>query len=55
MKNTIQTITREAIQASTKRFLSEGKKITVLPPQQETSHSYIGGEKWNSYESLLDL
>ncbi|MBF0287008.1 MAG: hypothetical protein HQM14_04260 [SAR324 cluster bacterium] len=55
MKNSIQTITREEIQASMKQFLEEGKQIKVLPPQEELNRSVIGEEKWDSYESLVDI
>lgn len=52
MKDNMNAITREAIEASMKRFLAKGKKITVLPPQEVSSRNLVGEEKWSSYESL---
>ena len=48
-------VTHEEISIAMKQFLSKGGQIRVLPKQEMRVVNVIGADKWDAYESLMDL
>lgn len=48
-------VTHDDVELAVKAFLAKGGKIQTLPKQNFTTSNYIGGEKYDAYESLSDI
>ena len=45
----------DEVQSAVDRFLQNGRRIQMLPPQPASNRLVIGDEKWSAFEPVEDV